>query len=136
VGPGRGEDGEVVVRGPLEEATEIVAVGVERAAVVAGQERNSGELRVIERDGLDRPIVQRLSVGEARVVDLTRELGLAQSTVSKHLACLRDCRLIDFRPEGRQSYYFVARPKLLDLLRFADALLAATGEAVALCPVY
>ncbi|MGH3480563.1 MAG: ArsR/SmtB family transcription factor [Nocardioidaceae bacterium] len=81
-------------------------------------------------------IVQRLSLGDARVVDLTRELGLAQSTVSKHLACLRDCRLIDYRPEGRQSYYFVARPELLDLLRSADALLAATGEAVALCPVY
>lgn len=81
-------------------------------------------------------ILQRLSLGEARVVDLTRELGLAQSTVSKHLACLRDCRLIDFRPEGRQSYYFVVRPELLELLRSADALLAATGEAVALCPVY
>ena len=81
-------------------------------------------------------IVQRLSHGEARVVDLTGELGLAQSTVSKHLACLRDCRLIDYRPVGRQSFYFVARPELFDLLRSAEALLAATGEAVALCPVY
>jgi DNA-binding transcriptional ArsR family regulator len=81
-------------------------------------------------------IVQRLAVGEARVVDLTPALGLAQSTVSKHLACLRDCRLVDYRVEGRQSFYFVARPELLDLLRSAEALLAATGEAVALCPVY
>jgi ArsR family transcriptional regulator, cadmium/lead-responsive transcriptional repressor len=81
-------------------------------------------------------IVQRLSRGEARVVDLTGELELAQSTVSKHLACLRDCRLVDFRADGRQSFYFVARPELLDLLRSAEALLAATGEAVALCPVY
>jgi DNA-binding transcriptional ArsR family regulator len=81
-------------------------------------------------------IVQRLSHGEARVVDLTQELGLAQSTVSKHLACLRDCRLVEFRPEGRQSFYFVARPELLDVLRSAEALLAATGEAVTLCPVY
>jgi DNA-binding transcriptional ArsR family regulator len=81
-------------------------------------------------------IVQRLSCGEARVVDLTGELGLAQSTVSKHLACLRDCRLVDYRPEGRQSFYFIARPELLDLLRAAEQLLEATGEAVALCPVY
>ena len=81
-------------------------------------------------------IVQRLSCGEARVVDLTGELGLAQSTVSKHLACLRDCRLVDYRPEGRQSFYFIARPELLDLLRAAEHLLEATGEAVALCPVY
>ena len=81
-------------------------------------------------------IVRRLSQGEARVVDLTQELGLAQSTVSKHLACLRDCRLVDYRAEGRQSFYSVARPELLDLLRSAEALLAATGSAVALCPVY
>ena len=74
--------------------------------------------------------------GEARVVDLTRLLGLAQSTVSKHLACLRDCRLVDFRIEGRQSYYSLARPELIDLLRSAELLLAETGEAVALCPVY
>jgi DNA-binding transcriptional ArsR family regulator len=81
-------------------------------------------------------IVSRLAQGEARVVDLTRLLGLAQSTVSKHLACLRDCRLVDYRSEGRQSYYFLARPELIDLLRSAELLLAETGDAVALCPVY
>jgi DNA-binding transcriptional ArsR family regulator len=81
-------------------------------------------------------IVQRLADGEARVVDLTRVLGLAQSTVSKHLACLRDCRLVDFRTEGRQSFYSLTRPELIDLLRSAELLLAETGEAVALCPVY
>jgi hypothetical protein len=43
---------------------------------------------------------------------------------------------VDFRAEGRQSFYFVARPELLDLLRSGEALLAATGEAVALCPTY
>src|SRR3954447_26978500 len=81
-------------------------------------------------------IASRLAGGEARVVDLTRLLGLAQSTVSKHLACLRDCRLVDYRTEGRQSYYFLTRPELVDLLRSAELLLAAAGEAVALCPVY
>lgn len=81
-------------------------------------------------------IVRRLSQGEARVVDLTSQMGLAQSTVSKHLACLRDCQLVDYRVEGRQSFYFSACPELMDLLRAAEALLTATGEAVALCPAY
>jgi DNA-binding transcriptional ArsR family regulator len=81
-------------------------------------------------------IVQRLARGEARVVDLTRELGLAQSTVSQHLACLRDCQLVGSRPEGRQSFYSLAHPELLDLLRAAEQLLESTGAAVALCPVY
>jgi ArsR family transcriptional regulator len=79
-------------------------------------------------------IVQRLARGETRVVDLVRELGLAQSTVSKHLACLRDCGLIDYRAEGRQSFYSLTRPELMDLLASAEQLLAATGHAVALRP--
>ncbi|MCA2224623.1 metalloregulator ArsR/SmtB family transcription factor [Nonomuraea sp. NEAU-L178] len=81
-------------------------------------------------------IVQRLTRGEARVVDLTAQLGLAQSTVSKHLACLRDCGLVDYRTEGRQSFYSLTRPELMDLLASAEQLLAATGHAIALCPVY
>jgi DNA-binding transcriptional ArsR family regulator len=81
-------------------------------------------------------LVQRLAEGEARVVDLTRVLGLAQSTVSKHLACLRGCGLVDYRVQGRQSFYSLARPELIDLLRSAELVLAETGAAVALCPVY
>jgi DNA-binding transcriptional ArsR family regulator len=79
-------------------------------------------------------IVRRLSQGEARVVDLVAELGLSQSTVSKHLACLRDCRLVTSRPAGRQSFYSVTPPSLPHLLTSAERLLEATGAAVALCP--
>src|SRR6476660_5354039 len=79
-------------------------------------------------------IVVRLSTAEARVVDLTGELGLAQSTVSKHLACLRGCGLVDYRAEGRQSFYALTRPELMDLLAVAEGVLAAAGAAVALCP--
>lgn len=81
-------------------------------------------------------ILRRLALGEARVVDLTAELGLAQSTVSAHLACLRDCGLVDYRPEGRASVYRLIRFELLDLFLAAEAVLAATGSAVALCPSY
>ncbi|GAB2855454.1 hypothetical protein GCM10022221_63730 [Actinocorallia aurea] len=49
-------------------------------------------------------IVRGLADGEARVVDLTRALRLAQSTVSKHLGCLRGCKLVDYRAEGCQSF--------------------------------
>jgi ArsR family transcriptional regulator, cadmium/lead-responsive transcriptional repressor len=81
-------------------------------------------------------IVRRLASGEARVTDLVTELGLAQSTVSAHLACLRDCGLVDWRPAGRQSFYFLTRMELMDLLRSAEGVLVATGEAVDLCPNY
>ncbi|MCC9311587.1 metalloregulator ArsR/SmtB family transcription factor [Kitasatospora sp. RB6PN24] len=81
-------------------------------------------------------MVRRLAVGEARVVDLVDQLGLAQSTVSKHLACLRECGLVDSRPVGRASVFTLTQPALIDLLRAAETLLAATGDAVALCPAY
>jgi DNA-binding transcriptional ArsR family regulator len=81
-------------------------------------------------------ILQHLAGGEHRVVDLTRRLGLAQSTVSGHLACLRDCGLVTSRPEGRASMWSLARPEVLDLLAAAEGVLAATGSAVALCPAY
>ena len=81
-------------------------------------------------------IVRRLAAGEARVADLTSELGLAQSTVSSHVSCLKDCGLVAGRMEGRRVYYSLARPELLDMLAAAEVLLAATGNAVVLCPNY
>jgi DNA-binding transcriptional ArsR family regulator len=87
-------------------------------------------------DGTRLAIARRLAGGEARVADLVGELGLAQSTVSAHVACLRDCGLVEGRPQGRQVFYSLARPELLDLLAAAETLLAATGNAVALCPNY
>lgn len=81
-------------------------------------------------------LVRQLASGEARVVDLERRLGLAQSTVSAHLACLRDCGLVEFRAVGRQSFYSLTRPELMDLLASAETLLSATGQQVALCTTY
>ncbi|MFF3063635.1 ArsR/SmtB family transcription factor [Oerskovia sp. NPDC057915] len=81
-------------------------------------------------------IVRRLAAGEARVADLTADLGLAQSTISSHVACLKDCGLVAGRMDGRRVYYSLARPELLEMLAAAEVLLAATGNAVVLCPNY
>ena len=82
-------------------------------------------------------ILQHLASGEHRVIDLVDHLGLAQSTVSKHLACLRDCGLVESRPMGRASVFSLTHPEAVDrLLSSAEELLALTGDAVVLCPVY
>ena len=82
-------------------------------------------------------ILQHLTVGEHRVRDLTDHLGLAQSTVSAHLGCLRECGLVSSRPDGRASVFsLVASPELLGVLAAAERLLATTGNKVALCPNY
>lgn len=82
-------------------------------------------------------ILRHLALGEHRVVDLTGHLGLAQSTVSQHLACLKDCGLVTSRPEGRASMWSLEHTDIvMDLLSAAERLLAATGDAVTLCPAF
>jgi DNA-binding transcriptional ArsR family regulator len=80
-------------------------------------------------------ILRHLALGEHRVVDLTAHLGLAQSTVSKHLICLKDCGLVASRPQGRASVFSLTHSEaLMVLLVAAERLLDLTGDAVALCP--
>jgi DNA-binding transcriptional ArsR family regulator len=80
-------------------------------------------------------IVRHLALGEHRVVDLTAHLGLAQSTVSKHLACLKDCGLVTSRPQGRASLWSLNHTDaVIGLLSAAERLLDLTGNAVTLCP--
>ena len=80
-------------------------------------------------------IVRHLAAGEHRVMDLTDHLGLAQSTVSKHLACLKDCGLVTSRPHGRASMWSLNHTDtVMELLSAAERLLTLTGDAVTLCP--
>lgn len=82
-------------------------------------------------------ILRRLAgEGPARVVELVESLGMAQSTVSKHLACLRGCGLVSSTPSGRASVFALVQPAVIDVLAAAETVLAATGSAVALCPTY
>ena len=69
-------------------------------------------------------IVHLLAEGGQRVIDLTAALGLAQSTVSAHLAVLRDAGLVTATPEGRATRYGLADTEL-------DEVLAATERLVA-----
>jgi ArsR family transcriptional regulator, cadmium/lead-responsive transcriptional repressor len=79
-------------------------------------------------------IVHELAKGERRVVDLTGHLGLAQSTVSAHLALMRESGVVECRALGRQSLYRLSRPELFTVLTAAESLLAAGGNDVELCP--
>ena len=78
-------------------------------------------------------LLDHLSSGEHRVRDLVDHMHLAQSTVSKHLACLRDCGLVTVRLEGRASWFSLADPeRLAGLLERADELLTASGAVLSL----
>jgi ArsR family transcriptional regulator, cadmium/lead-responsive transcriptional repressor len=78
-------------------------------------------------------LMQLAHVGEQRVVDLVSFTGTSQANVSKHLACLAGCGLVVGRPSGRETYYRVEHPELIQLLRAAEELLGVTGHDVELC---
>lgn len=50
-------------------------------------------------------ILWRLKQGECTVGGLVRELGVAQASVSKHLAVLRQARIVEARREGTSAHY-------------------------------
>ncbi|MEI3866380.1 metalloregulator ArsR/SmtB family transcription factor [Microbacterium sp. CCNWLW134] len=73
-------------------------------------------------------VLQHLASGEHRVRDLVEHIGLAQSTVSRHLSFLLECRLVAVRPEGRSSWYALTEPaSTAALINAAQSLLRATG---------
>lgn len=53
-------------------------------------------------------IVMFLRRGELCVCQIVDVLGLAPSTVSKHMAILTQAGLVDFRKDGRWRYYRLA----------------------------
>lgn len=75
-------------------------------------------------------ILRHLYGGEHNVRELTEHLDLAQSTVSAHLACLRDCGLVTVAPRGRSSLYSLTAPQALtSLLDAAERMLTVAGPA-------
>ena len=80
-------------------------------------------------------ILGELERGERRVGDLVAASGLTQSNVSKHLACLWECGLVERERRGREIHYRLVAG-IAEFLATADAVLAATGDRVRACPRY
>lgn len=58
----------------------------------------------------------QLSQGECCVSDLEAELGIRQPTLSQQLGVLRSQEVVATRREGKNIYYSVASPELLEIL--------------------
>jgi DNA-binding transcriptional ArsR family regulator len=97
----------------------------------------STETRSVLFRGLAEPsrlaLVEQLARGDRRVSDLAAASGLSQPNVSKHLACLWDCGLVERERRGREIHYRLV-DGLAELLSSADTVLAVTGERVMACP--
>ncbi len=62
-------------------------------------------------------VVERLKAGEASVGRLVAELGVEQSSLSKHLAVLRQAGIVASRQERVTVYYSIRDRDVFEVLR-------------------
>ena len=67
--------------------------------------------------------------GEICVQDLVEMVGGDQSTISKHLALLKQAGLVEDRKEGQRSFYRMARESIVELLDCVESVLGEGAEA-------
>ena len=73
------------------------------------------------------------SEGELSVGELVERLGIGQTKVSNHLACLRWCGFVEARREYRTVYNRIADERVAEIVDLAHALLEDNEEHVAAC---
>jgi DNA-binding transcriptional ArsR family regulator len=78
-------------------------------------------------------LLEFLLHAEHTVGQCVQHVGLAQSRVSTHLACLADCGYVTARRDGRRTFYRVTDPRVADLVTLARALAADNAAALADC---
>ena len=74
-------------------------------------------------------ILSHLRGGEHRVGELAEHLGLAQSTVSQHLAILRSAGLISSHSHGRANVSRIEHPEAIEQVLSAAETLTAIISA-------
>jgi DNA-binding transcriptional ArsR family regulator len=78
-------------------------------------------------------LLEFLLHAEHTVTECVAQVGLSQSRVSTHLACLADCGYVQVRRTGRNAFYTVADPRVADLVMLAHALAADNCAALDGC---
>lgn len=73
-------------------------------------------------------ILDAVSQEEVCVCDLTELVGSDQSTVSKHLAVLRNAGLVDLRKEGTMAFYRLRVPCLEGFWKCIETVLSRNLE--------
>ncbi len=97
----------------------------------------SGEILMKFFKGLGDPtrlrIVEALLVKERKVSELIKLLGVPQSNISNHLACLKWCGYISSRKEGTSIYYQVTDDRVKKIVGLAREIIADHAENLYAC---
>ena len=67
--------------------------------------------------------------GEMCVHELVELVGSDQSTVSKHLAILKQTGIVDDRKEGQRSFYRVVRPCVMNFFECVERVIEENLDA-------
>lgn len=81
-------------------------------------------------------LLEALRAGGRTVSELVGATGLSQPNTSNHLACLRDCGLVTAVHESRFVRYALATPRVEQVLREAEAVLAIAADRIYACTRY
>lgn len=78
-------------------------------------------------------IIEYLIENEKNVTELTDLLGISQSGVSNHLACLKWCGFVTSKKEGRTIYYNVTDKRIKKIVELAKQVIADNAENIYVC---
>jgi len=70
---------------------------------------------------------------ERNVSELKNELGISQSGISNHLACLKWCGFVSTRREGKNIYYSVIDSRIKDVVMQAREVISDNAESIYSC---
>lgn len=106
--------------------SEVLSLDMDQLRAAAG--RAVAALKLLANE--DRLLLLcQLSQGEACVSDLELSLGIRQPTLSQQLGVLRNEGVVETRREGKNIYYRVADPNLLQILATLYRLYCPEGDA-------
>ena len=78
-------------------------------------------------------IVEALLEKESNVSELIQLIGVPQSNISNHLACLKWCGYITSRKEGTSVYYQITDDRVRQIMTLARRVIADNAEQLYAC---
>lgn len=81
-------------------------------------------------------LFEALKENEKTVSELVEITGYGQSSISNHLACLRECGLVTVRQDGRKKYYALRDDRVLQILNLVEEILGDVSEEMFNCMRY
>jgi DNA-binding transcriptional ArsR family regulator len=78
-------------------------------------------------------ILRALLGGPLTVGEIVEQLGMSQSRISNHLACLRWCGFVRVERQGKYMIYELADRDIAKIMALAQRMVSRNAEHIAAC---